>query len=141
TSLLPVRNHRYVCRSGDESRQMIDLHNVGENMRTEIEQVQKKIKGYIRETPIIHLEEGIWRLDAHLTLKLELLQHAGSFKPRGAFNRVLSHAVTPATGVIAASGGNHGLAVAYVAQQLGYPAHIFVPQTCPTVKVERLRHY
>ncbi|HEX3640358.1 MAG TPA: pyridoxal-phosphate dependent enzyme, partial [Ktedonobacteraceae bacterium] len=58
-----------------------------------------------------------------------------------AFNRVLSQAVVPAAGVIAASGGNHGLAVAYVARQLGYPAHIFVPQTCPPVKVERLRQY
>ncbi|MDQ6660865.1 MAG: pyridoxal-phosphate dependent enzyme, partial [Chloroflexota bacterium] len=88
----------------------------------------------------MHLECGAWGLDAHLVLKLEYLQHTGSFKPRGAFNRILSHRV-PLTGVIAASGGNHGVAVAYVAQQLGYRAEIFVPQVCPPVKVERLRHY
>ncbi len=79
-------------------------------------------------------------LDAHLVLKLEQLQHTGSFKARGAFNRILSHRVPPA-GVIAASGGNHGVAVAYVAKQLGYRAEIFVPETCPPVKVERLRSY
>ena len=63
-------------------------------------------------------------------LKLELLQHAGSFKPRGAFNRLLSGAV-PETGVIAASGGNHGAAVAYVARALGVAAEIFVPESTP----------
>lgn len=78
---------------------------------------------------------------ARLTLKLELLQHAGSFKPRGAFNRILSVDPVPEAGVIAASGGNHGAAVAYAARQLGHRAEIFVPEPTPDVKVDRLRRY
>ena len=109
-------------------------------MRAEIEAASKRIAGYVRTTPIVHLEAGAWGLDARLVLKLEQLQHTGSFKPRGAFNRILSQRVPPA-GVIAASGGNHGVAVAYVAQQLGQRAEIFVPEVCPRVKVERLRNY
>lgn len=109
-------------------------------MRTEIEDASTRLANYVRKTPIISFGSGAWRLDAHLVLKLEQLQHTGSFKVRGAFNRILSHHVPPA-GVIAASGGNHGIAVAYVAKQLGYRAEIFVPETCPPVKVERLRSY
>jgi threonine dehydratase len=75
-----------------------------------------------------------------VTLKLEHLQHTGSFKPRGTFNRLLSHAV-PDAGVIAASGGNHGLAVAYAARELGVPAEVFVPETSSPVKVRRLAAY
>jgi threonine dehydratase len=73
-------------------------------------------------------------------LKLELLQHAGSFKPRGAFNRLLS-AQPGAAGVIAASGGNHGAAVAYAARSLGISAEIFVPTTTPASKVSRIAGY
>lgn len=109
-------------------------------MREEIEAASQLIASYIRTTPIIHLEPGARQLSGRIVLKLEQLQHTGSFKPRGAFNRVLTNHV-PAAGVIAASGGNHGVAVAYVAQQLGYPAEIFVPEVCPPVKVERLRAY
>jgi len=75
-----------------------------------------------------------------LTLKLELLQHAGSFKPRGAFNRLLS-AELPSAGVIAASGGNHGAAVAYAAKALGAAAEIFVPSLTPPDKVARIAGY
>ncbi len=75
-----------------------------------------------------------------VTLKLELLQHAGSFKPRGAFNRLLS-ARLPAAGVIAASGGNHGAAVAYAARALAVPAEIFVPMLTPAAKVARIASY
>ncbi|HLI07791.1 MAG TPA: threonine/serine dehydratase [Ktedonobacteraceae bacterium] len=109
-------------------------------MRSEIEAASRRIAGYVRETPVAHLEPGFWGSDAHVTLKLEQLQHTGSFKPRGAFNRILSNTVPPA-GVIAASGGNHGVAVAYVARQLGYRAEIFVPEVCSAVKVQRLRDY
>ena len=109
-------------------------------MRADIEVASKRIAGYIRTTPIMHLETGAWGIDARLVLKLEQLQHTGSFKPRGAFNRILSHRVPP-TGVIAASGGNHGVAVAYAAQRLGHGAEIFVPEVCPPVKVQRLRDY
>lgn len=75
-----------------------------------------------------------------LTLKLELLQHAGSFKTRGAFANLLTHAI-PAAGVVAASGGNHGAAVAYAAMRLGVPAHIFVPTVSSPVKIARIRAY
>lgn len=109
-------------------------------MRADIVDASKRIAGYVRTTPVVYLESGAWGIDARLVLKLEQLQHTGSFKPRGAFNRILSHHV-PSTGVIAASGGNHGVAVAYAAQKLGYRAEVFVPEVCPPVKVQRLRHY
>src|SRR5438445_8964713 len=108
--------------------------------REDIEEAVPRIQGYVRRTPVMPLEQYAWGLNAQIILKLEQFQHAGSFKPRGAFNRILAHAV-PDAGIIAASGGNHGLAVAYAAQQLGYRAEIFVPESCPLIKVERLRHY
>ncbi len=70
-----------------------------------------------------------------MALKLELLQHVGSFKPRGAFNRILSAPALPKL-VVAASGGNHGLAVAYAAHELGIRAEVYVPVTAPMVKVD-----
>ncbi|HEX7737504.1 MAG TPA: threonine/serine dehydratase [Ktedonobacteraceae bacterium] len=109
-------------------------------MRAEIEEASKRIAGYVRTTPIMHLEEGIWGLSSLVTLKFEQLQHTASFKPRGAFNRILSN-IVPEAGVIAASGGNHGIAVAYAARRLGYRAEIFVPEVCSPVKVARLRNY
>lgn len=109
-------------------------------MRAEIEAASTRVAGYVRTTPIIHLETGALGLNARVVLKFEQLQHTGSFKPRGAFNRLLSSSV-PSAGVIAASGGNHGLAVAYAARQLGHRAEIFVPEVCPPIKVERLRSY
>jgi threonine dehydratase len=84
------------------------------------------------------VEAGPLGVDGSLALKLELFQHGGSFKPRGAFNRMLSADVPPA-GVIAASGGNFGIAVAYAARELGHPAEVFVPETSPSAKIERLR--
>jgi threonine dehydratase len=76
--------------------------------------------------------------DANVTLKLELLQHVGSFKPRGAFNRVLSAGEIPPAGLIAASGGNHGAAVAFVARSLGLRAEVFVPSSSPAMKRDRI---
>jgi threonine dehydratase len=108
--------------------------------RNSIEQAAARIAPHVRATPCIRLEPRAFGSPAQLTLKLELLQHTGSFKPRGAFNRALCSAV-PDAGVIAASGGNHGAAVAYAARQLGYVAEIFVPEPTPDVKVERLRRY
>ena len=108
--------------------------------RSAIEQAAARTASHVRVTPCIGLEPRAFGSPAQLTLKLELLQHAGSFKPRGAFNRILCSAV-PDAGVIAASGGNHGAAVAHAARQLGYVAEIFVPEPTPDVKVERLRRY
>lgn len=108
--------------------------------RADIEAAYQRIAPYIRETPVIALEPGAFGVSAALLLKLESLQHTGSFKPRGAFNRLLTSDV-PAAGVIAASGGNHGIAVAYAARQLGVPAEIFVPTISAPVKIDRIRAY
>jgi threonine dehydratase len=109
-------------------------------MHTDIEAAAERIADCVRITPVIHLEKHIWGIPGQLALKLELFQHAGSFKSRGAFNRVLSNTVPP-DGLIAASGGNHGIAVAYVGQKLGLQTKIFVPRACSPVKIERLRSY
>ncbi|MFN0305621.1 MAG: threonine/serine dehydratase [Burkholderiales bacterium] len=106
----------------------------------DIRAAAKRIAGRVRQTPVITLEDGAFGSPARAWLKLELLQHTGSFKPRGAFNRMLS-ADVPASGVIAASGGNHGIAVAFAARQLGYRAEIFLPSSASPVKVDRLRAF
>ncbi len=108
--------------------------------RDAIEAAARRIAGRVRETPVIALEAGALGVEVPLVLKLESLQHTGSFKPRGALSRILSAEVPPA-GVIAASGGNHGAAVAWAARTLGYRAEIFVPEIASPVKVERLRRY
>jgi len=94
----------------------------------------------VRHTPTVHLSPSDLGLNYPVTLKLECLQHTGSFKTRGAFNRMLA-AVLPAAGVIAASGGNHGAAVAYAARELGVTAEIFIPDPTPAMKVERIASY
>lgn len=99
------------------------------------------IASYIRETPILHASGTDLGLGSFpLTLKLELLQHAGSFKTRGAFTNLLTRQIPPA-GVVAASGGNHGAAVAYATMRLGIPAKIFVPTVSSPVKIARIREY
>jgi threonine dehydratase len=108
--------------------------------RTEIQDAGRRIAAHVRRTPIIALEEKAFGIDAKIFFKLECLQHTGSFKPRGAFNCILTSTVPPA-GVIAASGGNHGAAVAYAAQKLGHRAEIFVPTITPASKVARLWQY
>ncbi|MEW6058761.1 MAG: threonine/serine dehydratase [Actinomycetota bacterium] len=105
--------------------------------RADIEAAFGRIARRIRRTPILDLGPGAFGVCAHLELKLELLQHTGSFKVRGAFNRILS-AEVPGAGVIAASGGNFGLAVAYAARELGHKAEIFVPETSPAAKIRRI---
>ncbi|HEY6235669.1 MAG TPA: threonine/serine dehydratase [Candidatus Elarobacter sp.] len=102
---------------------------------------ERIIRPYVRRTPVIELpgsELGI--ACATVTLKLESLQHSGSFKARGAFANLLMRDV-PASGVVAASGGNHGAAVAYAAMRLGRPAKIFVPTISSAAKVDRIRGY
>ncbi|MEO6144357.1 MAG: threonine/serine dehydratase [Dermatophilaceae bacterium] len=108
----------------------------------DIDRARSLIAGHIRLTPVISVEGAMFGLAQPVFLKLEMLQHAGSFKPRGAFNRILGAAVSgplPPDGVIAASGGNHGLAVAHVARGLGIEAHIFVPEATSAFKVSRIR--
>ncbi len=100
----------------------------------------RRIAPHIRRTPLLRLPARALGTPCDVTLKLELLQASGSFKPRGAFNRMLSTAL-PEAGVVAASGGNHGAAVAYAAQQLGLRAEIFVPEITGAAKVARIRSY
>jgi threonine dehydratase len=100
-----------------------------------------RISGYIRRTPAVDIDASELGLaSASLTLKLELMQHSGSFKARGAFANLLLQEV-PAAGVAAASGGNHGAAVAFAAQQLGHKARIFVPTISSPAKIARIRNY
>ena len=106
--------------------------------RDEVEVAAARVEGYVRRTPVMRLEAGALGLGADLTLKLELFQHTGSFKPRGTFNRLLL-AEIPEAGVITASGGNHGQALAHVARVLGIRAEIFVPSSSPPLKAERIR--
>jgi threonine dehydratase len=99
------------------------------------------IRPHVRRTPLIEVDGADFGLaPAPIRLKLELLQHTGSFKARGAFNNLLMRNVPPA-GVVAASGGNHGAAVAFAAQKLGVPATIFVPTVSSPAKIDRIRGY
>src|SRR6185369_3414222 len=96
-------------------------------MKTQIQETERIIRPYIRRTPILELDGADFGLDSiRIVLKLELFQHAGSFKARGAFTNMLTREV-PRAGVVAASGGNHGAAVAFAAMKLNKPATIFVP--------------
>ncbi len=109
--------------------------------RERISATENLIRPHIRRTPVIHLAGTDLGVRAgRVTLKLELLQHSGSFKARGAFANLLLRPVS-AGGVVAASGGNHGAAVAYAAQVLGHAATIFIPSIASPAKVERIRGY
>lgn len=99
----------------------------------DVDRAAERIAGRVRRTPVI--EHG------SLLLKLELMQHAGSFKTRGAFNRVLSEPTIPAAGLIAASGGNHGAALSFVGGSLGFPTEIFVPATSPDIKRRNIERF
>lgn len=109
--------------------------------QSDIESAAARIAGRVRHTPTLRLAAGELGIDNALTLKLELLQHAGSFKPRGAFNRILSAGELPSSGVIAASGGNHGAAVAFAARSLGIRAEIFIPALTPPAKRTRIESF
>ena len=101
----------------------------------------RRIAPHIRRTPVVAVDGADFGLaGTRLVFKLEFLQHAGSFKTRGAFNNLLSREV-PAAGVVAASGGNHGCAVAYAAMKTARPATIFIPEVCSPAKIEQIRSY
>ena len=109
--------------------------------RARIEATHAVIRPHVRVTPIVEVSAADFGLAAHaLTLKLEHLQHSGSFKARGAFANLLLRKI-PEAGVVAASGGNHGAAVAYAAMRLGVRAKIFVPSVSSPAKIERIREY
>src|SRR5580698_10911811 len=106
-----------------------------------IETAARTIAGHIRQTPVIETDGADFGLPGvTIAFKLELLQHSGSFKARGAFTNLLLRDI-PKAGVVAASGGNHGAAVAFAAMKLGIPAKIFVPVVSSAPKVARIRAY
>jgi threonine dehydratase len=116
----------------------IDSDRIGPE---EIERAERRIRPYIRTTPVVDVSGAdIGVPGATVTLKLEQLQRAGSFKTRGAFANLLLRTIGEA-GVAAASGGNHGTAVAYASSVLGVPAKVFVPTVCAPAKIERIRSY
>src|SRR5581483_6604419 len=109
--------------------------------RERIAATEAVIRPHIRRTPLLQANLSDFGLPAaQVTFKLEMLQHSGSFKARGAFANLLLRQV-PQAGVVAASGGNHGAAVAYAAQRLGIPATIFVPDITSPARAERIRSY
>ena len=106
--------------------------------RDAITRAAARIANHVRRTPVVSVT--VAGVELPVTLKLELLQHAGSFKSRGAFNTLLQASVGPG-GVATASGGNHGAAVAYASKQLGHRAKIFVPEISSPAKVSRIASY
>ncbi len=105
--------------------------------RAHVMEARERIGDRVRETPVVRADVA----GRPVHLKLELLQHTGSFKPRGAFNRVLSEEHIPASGLITASGGNHGAAVAYVGAQLRIPVEVIVPEVTSPLKRDRIAGY
>jgi threonine dehydratase len=119
----------------------MDMQSDGAIGKEAIAMTERLIRPHIRRTPVVELDGGDFGLGAvRLSCKLELLQHTGSFKTRGAFAN-LSMRDVPKAGVVAASGGNHGAAVAYAAMKLGIMAKIFVPRISSPVKIQRIRDY
>ena len=108
--------------------------------RDGISDAYRRIAPHIRHTPLLNLGADPFGLGCAVTFKLEFLQHAGSFKSRGAFNTLLSKPV-PKAGVTAASGGNHGAAVAFAARKLGVPAKIFVPEISSPIKIATIKSF
>ena len=109
--------------------------------RAEIGTTERLIRPHIRRTPIIEVNsDDFGSGHGPVVLKLELMQYAGSFKCRGAFANLLTRQI-PDVGVAAASGGNHGAAVAFAAAKLGIPAKIFVPAISSPAKQARIRQY
>ncbi|MER8404945.1 threonine/serine dehydratase [Mesorhizobium sp. M0185] len=109
--------------------------------RERIAAIEPRIRPFVRHTPVLRVDMADFgRPPLPVDLKLECLQHSGSFKVRGAFTNLLERPV-PAAGVVAASGGNHGAAVAYAAMRLGHKATIFVPEVSPQAKLDRIRGY
>ena len=110
--------------------------------RDGIHRTYDTIRPYLRRTPVVDVDlgalTGSGAADAAVSLKLEYMQCSGSFKARGAFANLLLRDV-PGAGVVAASGGNHGVAVAYAARRLGIPAKVFVPTVSAPAKIARIR--
>jgi threonine dehydratase len=138
------RRPGHCCTSGTlapTSGRYYDGRMPGEITARRITSTYETIRFHIRRTPVVEVDGSDFGLDGiTLVFKLEFLQHSGSFKARGAFTNLLTREV-PAAGVVAASGGNHGTAVAFAAMKLKKPARIFVPEVASPTKLERIREY
>src|SRR5690348_5895333 len=131
-------------RSGGEDMPTMSSASVAAGRgitRERIAEVERLIRPHIRRTPAVEVAAADFALVGEpLALKLEMMQHAGSFKARGAFANLLLREI-PQAGVVAASGGNHGAAVAFAARATGVHAKIFVPRVSSPAKVQRIREY
>lgn len=117
------------------------MNHLTDLSRERIQVTERVIRPHIRRTPVLEVDGSEFGLEPiKIVFKLELFQHAGSFKARGAFTNMLTREV-PEAGVVAASGGNHGAAVAFAAMKLGKPATIFVPSVASQAKLDRIRGY
>jgi threonine dehydratase len=117
------------------------MSHITDLSRERIQAPERVIRPHIRRTPILEVDGSEFGLEPiRIVFKLELFQHAGTFKARGAFTNILTREV-PAAGVVAASGCNHGAAVAFAAMKLGKPATIFVPSVASQAKLDRIRGY
>lgn len=117
------------------------MNHLSDLSRERIQATERVIRPHIRRTPVLEVDGSEFGLEPiKIVFKLELFQHAGSFKARGAFTNMLTREV-PEAGVVAASGGNHGAAVAFAAMKLGKPATIFVPSVASQAKLDRIRGY
>jgi threonine dehydratase len=134
----------FLCRwTGwrDETFSTLRLMNASLLDAPAIAAAAARLAPWIRRTPVIAVDGADFGLPGvRLVFKLEFLQHAGSFKTRGAFNNLLTRDIPP-VGVVAASGGNHGAAVAYAAMKRGVAATIFVPSVASPAKMEQIRGY
>jgi len=124
---------------GQQTSYRLRLVDASEVTPGDIEAAASRIDPFVRHTPILELGQVISD-DYRLVFKLEHLQVTGSFKPRGAFSILTSRDVSP-FGVVAASGGNFGIAVAYASSRLGYDATVFVPETSPSEKIDRIAEH
>ncbi|HEY6631054.1 MAG TPA: threonine/serine dehydratase [Rhizobiaceae bacterium] len=117
------------------------MHSGIQMTRDRIAAAHALIRPFVRHTPVMRVDPADFGgAGRPVDLKLECLQHTGSFKARGAFANLLQRPV-PAAGVVAASGGNHGAAVAFAARRLGHQANIFVPEVSSPAKIELIRSY
>ena len=109
--------------------------------RERIQAAESVIRPHLRRTPILEVDGAEFGIDSiKIVFKLELLQHSGSFKVRGAFSNMLTRAVPP-VGVVAASGGNHGASVAFAAMKLVNPSTIFFPSVCSPAKLYLILYF
>src|SRR5260370_5946594 len=107
----------------------------------DIRAARERITPHVRRTPLVSSATLSERLGTNVSLKLELFQKTGSFKPRGAFNKALAKQLQPGDRVVAVSGGNHAQAVAYVGRKLGLHATIVMPDQTPLNYLEETRRY